>query len=180
MKNNNLIKTLIIIIIILSIGIVGMAVKLITVEKNKTNQDASINIDKTPGEIKEPVIVAPPKEEPVIEEPVIEEPTVEEGPVVEIPKDEKPSNKEPVKKETPVKKDDDKVIVKPKYISKDEAIEIGLKKIGIGAILVEIDVELDDNPPKYELEIILGNYEYELEIHAITGAVIDFEKDEID
>ncbi len=94
---------------------------------------------------------------PIVQEPIKEEPVVEE-PVIEVP---------------------DKVIVKPKYISTEQAIEIGMNKVGIGAKLVEIKSELDDNPPKYELVIISGNHEYELEIHAITGSVIDFEKDDI-
>ena len=80
----------------------------------------------------------------------------------------------------PVIKEPDKVIVKPKYVTKDKAIEIGVNKVGVGSQLIEINSDLDDNPPKYELVIQLANYEYELEIHAITGAVIDFEKDEID
>lgn len=77
-------------------------------------------------------------------------------------------------------KDDKKSIIKSSYISKDEATKIGIKKVGNGAKLKKIEADLDDNPPKYELEITLGKYKYELEIHAITGAVIDFEKDEKD
>lgn len=185
---DNLIKRLITIIIVLTVGIVGISTKIIIVEKTKKNQDASINIDKIPGQIKDPIVVNPPKEEPIVEEPIIEEPPVEplpiEEPVVKIPKENppivKPPQKEPIKENIPHKKDEEKIIVSPKYISKEEAIAIGLKKVGVGSILVEIEEDLGDNPPKYELEIILGNYEYELEIHAITGAVIDFEKDEID
>lgn len=95
-------------------------------------------------------------------------------------KENKKKEKEDKKKEKENEKDKAKneKIVKSKYISVDEAIEIGLKKVGLGAKLIEIKSNLDDNPPKYELEIETENYEYELEVHAITGAVIDFEKDD--
>ncbi|NLC03489.1 MAG: hypothetical protein GX787_04315 [Tissierellia bacterium] len=101
----------------------------------------------------------------------------EEPPIVVEP--EEPTDP-PKVEEPPVIQEPDKVIVKPKYITKDQAIQIGINKVGDGAKLIEIESDLDDNPPKYELEIQLGNYEYELEIHAITGSIIDFEKDEID
>lgn len=74
---------------------------------------------------------------------------------------------------------DEDVILEPKYISTDQAIDIGLKKVGHGSELIKVESDLDNNPPKYELEIILGNYEYEIEIHAITGSLINFEKDDL-
>lgn len=74
----------------------------------------------------------------------------------------------------------DKKIIEYKYISEDKAKEIAINKVGNGAKLIKIKSKFNDNPPKYELELILGNYEYELEVHAITGAIIDFKKEDID
>ena len=76
-----------------------------------------------------------------------------------------------------VKDDKDKTKDEEKYITKEEAIKIALKKIGTDAKLDEIEFEKDDNPPKYELEMYDDEYEYEIEIHAITGAILDFEKE---
>jgi|LFRM01.1.fsa_nt_gb hypothetical protein len=160
MKTNNKVTLLVVIIIILSIGLTATALKLFSLERKIDNIDTPMVEEPT---VNEPIIVKPlePEEPPIVVEP--EEPTdppkVEEPPVIQEP---------------------DKVIVKPKYITKDQAIQIGINKVGDGAKLIEIESDLDDNPPKYELEIQLGNYEYELEIHAITGSIIDFEKDEID
>lgn len=157
MKNNNLIKILIIIIVILSMGLVTISAKLLSIEKYIKIQDSTIVTDDVAEKIKEEVILDPPRNDS----------PVENNPLPEVIEKNEPSRP-------------DKVIISPKYISKDEAISIGLKKVGNQSILVEIESDLDDNPPKYELEIILGAYEYELEIHAITGAIIDFERDEID
>ena len=71
-----------------------------------------------------------------------------------------------------------KPVVDTKYITKEKAIEIALAKIGSKAVLDEIEFEQDDNPPKYEIEMYDDKYEYEIEIHAITGAVLEFERDE--
>ena len=39
------------------------------------------------------------------------------------------------------------------------------------------DYDDDDDDPKYEIEIISNGYEYEIEIDAYTGKVLEFEKD---
>lgn len=160
MKTNNKVTLLVVIIILLSIGLTATALKLFSLEKKIDNIDSPVVEEPT---VNEPIIVKPlePEEPPVVEEP-------------EKPKD------PPVVEEPPLIQEPDKVIVKPKYITKEQAIEIAINKVGAGAKLIEIESDLDDNPPKYELEIQLGNYEYEIEIHAITGSIIDFEKDEID
>lgn len=75
-------------------------------------------------------------------------------------------------------KEKNKPVVQVKYITKEKAIEIALAKIGTKAILEEIKFEKDDNPPKYELEMYDDKHEYEIEIHAITGAVLKFEREE--
>ena len=160
MKTNNMIKILIVLVILLSIGLTATSIKLISLDKKMDY----INDYIVKLEIEEPVENHEP---PIIGE-------------VETPKDPPVNEEAETPKDPPVIKEPDKVIVKAKYITKDKAIEIGINKVGSGSKLIEIESDLDDNPPKYELVLHLGNYEYELEIHAITGAVIDFEKDEID
>ena len=209
--NNTVKKILIVVVIILSTGLTATTVKLISMDKRIEHQDTpkvvDKDVEKVIEEVKEDVIVDPPKkEDPVVNTPKDEEIVEEDEP----DKDEKPDKEDKKdkkdkqdkqdkedkkdkndkkdkkdKKDKPPKKDkpdkpNDQAIVKSKYISKDEATEIGLNKVGVGAKLIKIKSDLEDNPPKYELQIILGDYEYELEIHAITGAVIDFEKEEID
>ena len=39
---------------------------------------------------------------------------------------------------------------------------------------------MDDGIPVYEIEMIKGEYEYELKIHAKTGKILEKEKDWID
>ena len=57
-------------------------------------------------------------------------------------------------------------------ISIEEAQSIALEKTGGGTI---VKFKLDDD--EYEVEIINGTTEYELEINAYTGKIIKFEKD---
>lgn len=67
-----------------------------------------------------------------------------------------------------------------KYITKEESIKIALAKIGKDAKLDEIELEDDDDDndtPIYEIEMYDDNYEYELEIHAITGEILKFKKE---
>ena len=65
-----------------------------------------------------------------------------------------------------------------KYITAKEAIAIALKQTP-GTVT---DVELDDDDGRayYEIEIEDGKYEYEYEIDAVTGKILDFEKDRDD
>lgn len=67
-------------------------------------------------------------------------------------------------------------IIAREYLSVERAIEIARSKINGKATLESIELEADDNPPKYEIEMFDETYEYEIEIHAITGAIINFEK----
>lgn len=74
-----------------------------------------------------------------------------------------------------------KVVTDGKYITKETAIEMALKKIGKSEKLVKIDeieFDKDDNPPRYEIEMYDDKYEYEIEVHAISGAILKFERDE--
>jgi uncharacterized membrane protein YkoI len=74
-------------------------------------------------------------------------------------------------------KKEEKEVVKTNLISGDKAIKIALDKIGREANLDEMKLDKDDNPPKYEIEMYNDDYEYEIEIHAITGAILKFEKE---
>lgn len=82
-----------------------------------------------------------------------------------------------------VKGNSDKINKKPvvyvKYITEKEAIKIALDKIGREAKVEEIEFDKDDNPPKYEIEMYNKDYEYEIEIHAITGAILKFEREKV-
>lgn len=72
---------------------------------------------------------------------------------------------------------DNQEVLSEKYIRDHEAMQIALDKIGGNARVLEIELEKDDNPPKYQLELSDGTYEYEVEIHAVSGVIIDFEKE---
>lgn len=82
-----------------------------------------------------------------------------------------------------VKGNSDKINKKPvvnvKYITEQEAVKIALDKIGREAKVEEIEFDKDDNPPKYEIEMYNKDYEYEIEIHAITGAILKFEREKV-
>ena len=76
--------------------------------------------------------------------------------------------------------DDDKVVNQSiasttSFISQDKAISIALQKAKGNVTKVELDE--DDGQYVYEIETHDGTYEYEIEINAVTGAIIEFEKD---
>jgi len=76
--------------------------------------------------------------------------------------------------------DDDKLVNQSKasttsFISQDKAISIALQKAKGNVTKVELDE--DDGQYVYEIETHDGTYEYEIEINAVTGAIIEFEKD---
>lgn len=65
-----------------------------------------------------------------------------------------------------------------KLLTIDEVVAIALKKAK-GTVT---DVELDDDDGRmhYDIEIEDGKYEYDFEIDAVTGEVLDFEKERED
>lgn len=65
-------------------------------------------------------------------------------------------------------------------ISLEKAKAIALDYVGSGAVVLELELERDDNPPKFEIKLEACGYEYEIEIHAITGAIIDMEREPVD
>ena len=66
-------------------------------------------------------------------------------------------------------------------LSEDEALAIALDHAGFTAGEVtnlHIRLDTDDRTPDYEIEFRQGRLEYEYEIHAETGAVKDFDRDD--
>ncbi len=63
-----------------------------------------------------------------------------------------------------------------KYIGEAKAKQIALKEAGGGAV-IKIEFEMDHGIPVYEVEVIYNELEYDIEIHAKTGAVLDVDVD---
>lgn len=69
---------------------------------------------------------------------------------------------------------------KSQYIGKDKALEIALAKAGLTrAQITEYDVEFecDDGVITYDVEFYSGSVEYEFEIDATTGSILEYETD---
>jgi len=62
-------------------------------------------------------------------------------------------------------------------IGMERAVEIAMEKTGEGT-LVEFELDLDDG--EYEIEIKYNGKEYEFEIDAYTGRIMEFERDKDD
>ncbi|MBS4785893.1 MAG: PepSY domain-containing protein [Clostridiales bacterium] len=66
------------------------------------------------------------------------------------------------------------------HITEGEAQEIALKKAGLTASetdYIRVDLDYDDGRAEYEVEIRVGQTEYELKIDASTGTVLEYEVD---
>ena len=67
-------------------------------------------------------------------------------------------------------------------ISKQGAIEIALENANVkesDAARISAYLNLDDLKRKYEIEFVAGDYEYEYEIDADNGLILDFSKEKI-
>lgn len=62
------------------------------------------------------------------------------------------------------------------YIGIEKAKQIALSKVP-GGTVVKVKLDKDDGIAVYEVEIIKGYYEYEIEIDARTGEILKIEKD---
>lgn len=62
------------------------------------------------------------------------------------------------------------------YISSEQAKKIALKKVPGGKV-IKCKLDKDDGVPQYEVEILSGEYEYEITIHAKTGKILEIERD---
>lgn len=66
-------------------------------------------------------------------------------------------------------------------LSKEEAEAIALKHAGFSKDQVSYlrtEYDRDDRVPEYDVEFREGRWEYEYEIHAETGAILSFDKDD--
>lgn len=69
---------------------------------------------------------------------------------------------------------------KSQYIGKDKALNIALAKAGLKKSQIsgcEVEFECDDGNITYDIEFYCGSAEYEFEIDATTGNVIEYETD---
>lgn len=64
------------------------------------------------------------------------------------------------------------------YIGVEKAKQIALKETG-GGHVTKVSFDMDNGVPVYEVEVIKDVYEYDIEIHAKTGKILDFEMDSI-
>lgn len=68
----------------------------------------------------------------------------------------------------------------PDYISGDEAKAIALKDAGVAesdAVFLKVKLDWDDGRPEYDVEFYSGNVEYDYGIHAVTGAILESDRD---
>src|SRR5699024_11328609 len=87
---------------------------------------------------------------------------------------------EPVQNEKEPESEFEPELEAPVYISQSEALAIAFQHAGVDGAHAEIDeVELDsdDGVPYYEIEFEVGENEYEYEIHAISGEILDYDHD---
>ena len=69
------------------------------------------------------------------------------------------------------------------YISIDEAKAIALKKVSLDASKVtfkKAELDADDRTPHYDIEFVSGGYEYEFEIDAKSGKILEFDRERED
>lgn len=64
-------------------------------------------------------------------------------------------------------------------ISADQAKAIALAYAGSQAAILEIELE-DDYPPAYSIDLVVDRQKIELKIHAITGAILDYHRENED
>lgn len=68
----------------------------------------------------------------------------------------------------------------PTYISADEAKQIALNHAGVSeanADIEKVEFDTDDGIPYYEVEFEVSDDDYEYEIHAISGTILDYDQD---
>ena len=81
---------------------------------------------------------------------------------------------------TPATNDTADVTPDASALTKEQAQEIALKHAGFTADQVErlrTEYEIDDRVPQYDVEFYVDQWEYEYEIHAKSGDIISFDKD---
>ena len=64
------------------------------------------------------------------------------------------------------------------YISKEQAKKAALERTG-GGTVIKVKFEMDDGAPVYEVEVIRGEVEYEIKVHARTGRILEIDMDSV-
>ena len=103
-------------------------------------------------------------------------------PVRQTPKTEKTEKKEKTSKTpAPAEPAPTAPAPEPSELTREEAQAIALKHAGFTADQVSglrTSRDNDDRTPTYDVEFRVGRFEYEYEIHAETGRILDFDKDD--
>ncbi len=66
-------------------------------------------------------------------------------------------------------------------LTKEQAQAIALEYAGVSAddvTWLRVEYDADDGVPEYDVQFRYGRWEYEYEIHAETGALLSFDKDD--
>lgn len=69
------------------------------------------------------------------------------------------------------------------YVGKEKALQIALERAGLSQVAVEqltnchVKLDFDDHRMVYEVEFYYDGYKYEMEIDAIKGVVVEYEKE---
>lgn len=83
------------------------------------------------------------------------------------------TDRDPVKKPTKAKSETKST----KLITQAKAIEIAKTKTNGKGSVTDIELDSDDGVRYYKIEIKHGKKEYEFEIHAVSGKILEFEVD---
>lgn len=68
----------------------------------------------------------------------------------------------------------------PQELTEAQAQQIALEHLNLTANKVtrlRSNYEIDDGIPQYDVEFLLGDWEYEFEIHGETGKILSYDKD---
>ena len=144
--------------------------------KSKVEGRPSSSAPAVASEPEAPAPEAPAPEAPAPEAPAPEAPAPEapapEAPAPEAPAPEAPAPEAPAP-EAPAPE-------APAYIGVEAAKEIALAHAGVAladARFEEAEFDFDDGRAVYELDFRFGQYEFEYEIDALSGKILDFEKE---
>ena len=74
--------------------------------------------------------------------------------------------------------DDDVVVIPENVIDKDSALNIALGHAGVALEdATDIHIDFDDDDAEYEIEFMVGYTEYDYDVDAITGEILNFDRE---
>ncbi len=76
--------------------------------------------------------------------------------------------------------DDESPVIDANCIDKDAALNIALEHAGVtndDVTNIHVKLDMDDNKAEYEIEFICGYIEYDYDIDAVTGEIINFDRE---